>query len=129
MVIDDNKFRIFLLVDPVGIGVCGGYALHPYPFCHPTPLALGTDKTLLAMNGTPYRSLNAQTGPVRSPVYFHSKKSKAGTFVPALIFGGLEGDRTLDLTDANRTLSQTELRARVIFGFFGLCNRSRWAPS
>ena len=27
--------------------------------------------------------------------------------------GGPEGDRTLDLTDANRTLSQTELRARV----------------
>ena len=27
-------------------------------------------------------------------------------------FGGPEGDRTLDLTDANRTLSQTELRAQ-----------------
>ena len=27
--------------------------------------------------------------------------------------GGDEGDRTLDLTDANRTLSQTELRPRV----------------
>ena len=28
-------------------------------------------------------------------------------------FGGPEGDRTLDLTDANRTLSQTELRAQI----------------
>ena len=28
-------------------------------------------------------------------------------------FGGPEGDRTLDLTDANRTLSQTELRAHI----------------
>lgn len=27
--------------------------------------------------------------------------------------GGPEGDRTLDLTDANRTLSQTELRAQI----------------
>lgn len=27
--------------------------------------------------------------------------------------GGPEGDRTLDLTDANRTLSQTELRAQT----------------
>ena len=27
--------------------------------------------------------------------------------------GGTEGDRTLDLTDANRTLSQTELRAQI----------------
>ena len=27
-------------------------------------------------------------------------------------FGGPEGARTLDLTDANRTLSQTELQAR-----------------
>ena len=29
------------------------------------------------------------------------------------LFGGPEGDRTLDLTDANRTLSQAELRARI----------------
>ena len=29
-------------------------------------------------------------------------------------FGGPEGDRTLDLTDANRTLSQTELRAQIV---------------
>ena len=29
-----------------------------------------------------------------------------------ICFGGPEGDRTLDLTDANRTLSQTELRAQ-----------------
>ena len=28
-------------------------------------------------------------------------------------FGGPEGDRTLELTDANRTLSQTELRAQI----------------
>ena len=28
-------------------------------------------------------------------------------------FGGPEGDRTLDLTDANRTLSQAELRAQI----------------
>ena len=28
-------------------------------------------------------------------------------------FGGPEGDRTLDLTDANRTLSQTELQAQI----------------
>ena len=28
-------------------------------------------------------------------------------------FGGPEGDRTLDLTDANRTISQTELRAQI----------------
>ena len=28
-------------------------------------------------------------------------------------FGGPEGDRTLDLTDANGTLSQTELRAQI----------------
>ena len=28
-------------------------------------------------------------------------------------FGGPEGERTLDLTDANRTLSQTELRAQI----------------
>ena len=28
-------------------------------------------------------------------------------------FGGPEGDRTLDLTDANRTLSQTERRAQI----------------
>ena len=28
-------------------------------------------------------------------------------------FGGPEGDRTLDLTDANRTLSQTGLRAQI----------------
>ena len=28
-------------------------------------------------------------------------------------FGGPEGDRTLDLPDANRTLSQTELRAQI----------------
>ena len=28
-------------------------------------------------------------------------------------FGGPEGNRTLDLTDANRTLSQTELRAQI----------------
>ena len=28
-------------------------------------------------------------------------------------FGGPEGDRSLDLTDANRTLSQTELRAQI----------------
>ena len=31
----------------------------------------------------------------------------------AIHFGGPEGDRTLDLTDANRTLSQTELRAQI----------------
>ena len=27
--------------------------------------------------------------------------------------GGPEGDRTLDLTDANRTLSQAELQAQI----------------
>ena len=32
----------------------------------------------------------------------------------ALLLGGPEGDRTLDLTDANRTLSQTELRAQIL---------------
>jgi hypothetical protein len=30
-----------------------------------------------------------------------------------LLHGGPEGDRTLDLTDANRTLSQAELRAQI----------------
>ena len=33
--------------------------------------------------------------------------------VRSFYFGGPEGDRTLDLTDANRTLSQTELRAQI----------------
>ena len=40
-------------------------------------------------------------------------------------FGGLEGDRTLDLTDANRTLSQTELRAQKLLAYYiavcGVC--------
>ncbi len=37
-------------------------------------------------------------------------------------FGGLEGTRTLDLSDANRTLSQTELQAHIfpIIPFFRL---------
>ena len=50
--------------------------------------------------------------------------------------GGPEGDRTLDLTDANRTLSQTELRARVKsvrffirLCFMGLCNCACQAPN
>ena len=32
-----------------------------------------------------------------------------------LIGGGPEGTRTLDLSDANRTLSRTELQARILF--------------
>ena len=36
-------------------------------------------------------------------------------FRRVFLFGGPEGDRTLDLTDANRTLSQTELRAHMLF--------------
>ena len=41
-------------------------------------------------------------------VRFLWDKSKryTSTFVNVYLFGGHEGDRTLDLTDANRTLSQ-----------------------
>ena len=41
-----------------------------------------------------------------------TNKIDGGGFVWPPI-GGPEGDRTLDLTDANRTLSQTELRAQI----------------
>ena len=44
----------------------------------------------------------------RTPL-FDKNVRKAGF----IHFGGPEGDRTLDLTDANRTLSQTELRAQI----------------
>ena len=35
-----------------------------------------------------------------------AKTKKKDTLAGVFLFGGLEGDRTLDLTDANRTLSQ-----------------------
>ena len=46
------------------------------------------------------------------------QKESTATLIPIVsklrcFFGGPEGDRTLDLTDANRTLSQTELRAQI----------------
>ena len=46
------------------------------------------------------------------------QKESTATLIPIVsklrcFFGGHEGDRTLDLTDANRTLSQTELRAQI----------------
>ena len=45
------------------------------------------------------------------PVLNNDKRLfKLGGVIPS---GGPEGDRTLDLTDANRTLSQTELRAQI----------------
>ena len=40
---------------------------------------------------------------IRSPI---KHKKHATTIDACFPFGGLEGDRTLDLTDANRTLSQ-----------------------
>ena len=52
---------------------------------------------------------------VRCP-RFHKVTKRKITAKLAVIFlknGGPEGDRTLDLTDANRTLSQTELRAQI----------------
>ena len=39
--------------------------------------------------------------------HFYAKQKNAAVFTAAFSnYGGLEGDRTLDLTDANRTLSQ-----------------------
>ena len=42
----------------------------------------------------------------RSPAIAQKQKSPETLVVSGLLAGGLEGDRTLDLTDANRTLSQ-----------------------
>ena len=43
----------------------------------------------------------------------NSQKKTTGSHEPVVFLGGLEGDRTLDLTDANRALIPAELRARV----------------
>ena len=48
------------------------------------------------------------------PKFFGHKKRRIVQNDAAMRqIGGLEGDRTLDLSDANRTLSQTELQARI----------------
>ena len=46
----------------------------------------------------------------------------------SLFFGGLEGDRTLDLTDANRTLSQLSYRPILpLFGCFSEQKADFWS--
>ena len=46
-----------------------------------------------------------------NPPHQNTVPIKRATLWVALLIGGLEGDRTLDLTDANRTLIPAELRA------------------
>ena len=59
------------------------------------------------------RKITAMTGGVSTDKV--KKKAQNPNFYSSDFAGngGDEGDRTLDLTDANRTLSQTELRPRV----------------
>ena len=45
----------------------------------------------------------------------NTKKQAPIRWIGACSFGGLEGDRTLDLSDANRTLSQLSYEPETVF--------------
>ena len=97
----------FRLVDHRGIGVCYGFALHPYPPHHPKPAAFGTGDALFAMNvgrpvplchfvtfpphsgGILHRTVHSRSDRLGSLPIKHHKKTKTDTMrYPFSVFGG-----------------------------------------
>ena len=62
---------------------------------------------------------NKETSPSLGPTKKQARHRKSG----ALLVGGDEEDRTLDLTDANRTLSQLSYAPKLAYGIYSVGTR------